>query len=227
MERPEPAIEEFETIVIGGGQAGLVDRLLPEAARTAVRDPRRERAHRRRVAHTDVGLAAAVHTGALQRAPGWTSRRPAGRSRPQGRPPTTSRLTRSVSSSPSGAAGGSTVSRAADGTSSMRRASSQRRAGRRRHRLLRDTERARLRRRARPPIVQHALERVPPPVTAARRARPPRRCRQLGSRHRDGGRPGFQDVAVGAGQGPHPGPDREQALEARRCRCCGSSRRGC
>ena len=57
-----PMSERVTVVVIGGGQAGLVGRLLPRAARPVVRDPGGEPAHRRLVAQA-VGLAAPVHAG--------------------------------------------------------------------------------------------------------------------------------------------------------------------
>src|SRR5207247_6290332 len=45
-------------------------RLLPEEAGTAVRDPRRERAHRRLLADAHLELAPAVYPGAVRRTAG-------------------------------------------------------------------------------------------------------------------------------------------------------------
>ena len=60
----------FETIVIGGGQAGLsVGYYLKKRGRL-VRDPGRERADRRLLANPHVGLASPVHSCALRQPPG-------------------------------------------------------------------------------------------------------------------------------------------------------------
>ena len=53
--------------VIGGGPGRAVGRLSPGTARAAVRDPRGQRARRRFVAEP-LGLAAALHAGAVRRA---------------------------------------------------------------------------------------------------------------------------------------------------------------
>ena len=56
-------------MIIGGGQAGLAVGLPPGEARSALRDPGRERADRRLLAQA-MGLAARVHPRALRRAAG-------------------------------------------------------------------------------------------------------------------------------------------------------------
>ena len=62
------APERIETIVIGGGQSGLACGLLPDEARSAFRDPGRERPDRRHLAEA-LGLAPSVHPGS----PRWAA----------------------------------------------------------------------------------------------------------------------------------------------------------
>ena len=56
---PVSDAERIETVVVGGGQAGLY-RLPPRPARSQLRHPRRQRADRRLLAEA-VGLAPALH----------------------------------------------------------------------------------------------------------------------------------------------------------------------
>ena len=61
--------ERIETVIIGGGQAGLPTGYQLKRGGRAVRDPRRRRAHRRRLADP-VGIPPAVHAGPVRRLPG-------------------------------------------------------------------------------------------------------------------------------------------------------------
>src|SRR5215217_7148021 len=110
LERPEPAVEEFETIVIGGGQAGLsLGYYLKQLGqRFTILDANERVGGSWRTRTWDsLRLFTPTRYNGL---PGWGSPHPAGRSRLPGRPPTISRPTRSGSSSRCGADGRSTVS---------------------------------------------------------------------------------------------------------------------
>ena len=224
------SVEEFETIVIGGGQAGLAVGLLPEEARPAVRDPRRERADRRLLAHAHVELAPPVHACAL--------RRPARLAVP-GR-----RLV-----VPDGARDGR-LPRGVRGTVRASRAhrDDRRPADEGRRPLPRRVRRAAVRGRpawssrpastvsrrcptsppsSTPRIVQMHSSEYRDPSQLARRRRAARRRRQLRCGHRDGGSREPPDLALRKRQGPGSGPHREPAGTLRRRRCSGSSRHAC
>ena len=61
--------EQFETVIIGGGQAGLAAAYQLKKRGRSARRARRERAHRRPVAPA-LALASVVHTGEIRRATG-------------------------------------------------------------------------------------------------------------------------------------------------------------
>src|SRR6266550_3162562 len=81
----------------------------------------------------------------------------------------------------------------------------------RRDRLLRDPVRAWLRRRARPEDRADALERVPRSLPAPTGGRPAGWRRELGSGHRDRGVQDPSDLSFRSGQGAGADPDREPA----------------
>ena len=115
--------ERYDTVVIGGGQAGLTAGYYLSRQQGSVRDPRRERTRGRRVEEA-LGLASPVHTCDLQRASGL----PACPGRPGRIPrrtswPTTSRTTRPASSCRFRPASRSSASRRTATASSSRRAS--------------------------------------------------------------------------------------------------------
>ena len=103
--------EHIETVIVGGGQAGLATGYHLARRGAPVRDPGGERADRRLVAQA-LGFASPVHTGALQRAAGPAlSRRRRGRFPARTTSPTTWRTTRPRSSSRSGPVSAWTASR--------------------------------------------------------------------------------------------------------------------
>jgi putative flavoprotein involved in K+ transport len=206
LERPEPAVEEFETIVVGGGQAGLsLGYYLKQLGqRFVILDANARIGGSWRTRTWDsLRLFTPSRYNGL---PGWAFPTP-GWSFPTARE-TADYLEAYAERFELPVRSGWKVDRLAAADGAVRRrvrpASSHGRCGRRRDRVLRDAEGARLRRRARPSDRPDALQRVPPPGTAAARRHPARGCRQLWSRHRDGGLAGSPDVAVGAGQGQIP-----------------------
>ena len=82
----------------------------------------------------------------------------------------------------------------------VRRAALRGRSGRRRDRLLREAVGARLRIRARPTHRADALQRLPRSLPASAGRRAPRRRRQLRGRHRDGDVRDAPDLALGPRQ---------------------------
>ena len=162
-------------------------RLPPEEARRAVRDPRRERAHRRLLAHA-LGLAPPLHAGdATTGCRAGASRRPAGRF------PTKDEMADYLEAYaarfelPVRTASRSTVSRRAAIATSSRPASaaSRGRPRGRRDRFLRNTVKVpEFARELDPRIVQMHSSEYRDPCAACARRRPARRRRELRRGHR-------------------------------------------
>ena len=180
------AIERVQVVVIGGGQAGLsVGHYLSKRGRD-VRHPRRQRAHRRRVAQA-LGLAASLLAGQVRR-PGRDAVSRAGlQLSDQGRDGGLPRdRTRSTSSCRCGPASRSAVSRD-DGSRYLVEAGDQRfEADQRRGRDgdVPEAARAGVRAELDPAIVQLHSQRIPEPGAAAAGRRAPRRRRQFRRGHR-------------------------------------------
>ena len=202
------ARERFDTIVIGGGQAGLAAGYHLKKRGRAVRDPRRAAS-----ASATRGARAGTRSASSRRrstpaCPGCASRRPAGRSRRRTRWATTSRRTRSGSAAGAERRHASSASRGAAiaivveaGGAASRGRPRDRRDGRAPH-----AEGARVRTRARSADRAAALERVPEPGAAARRRRAGGRRRQLGRRDRVRARGAHRTCSRGrsrADPGPH------------------------
>ena len=176
-------VERYETVIVGGGQAGLSVGLPPEAAGALVRHPRCERADRRLVAQP-LGLAPALLAGVSRRAAGnavpGTAHRP---TRRRTRWAITSRRTRRASSFP--VRSGDRGRRADEGERPLRRERRRRalrgRQRRRRHGRLQEAVHARVRGRARFEHHPASLQRLPQPVAAAGGAGARRRRSHSGS----------------------------------------------
>ena len=211
-----PQAERFETVIVGGGQAGLATGYHLAKPRPLLRDPGRKRADRGPLAPA-LGFAEAVLTREVRRAPGHALPRAASLL-PHGA--RDGRLPRGVR----GALRASRpiehgCGRPKEGGGPLRRhgGGPDLRGGQRRRRVGRDAEagRAELRAGARPADQAAPFERLPQPFAAAGGQRSRGRREPLGSRYRLRGGCRSRDHPVGTGHGSDPGIGRDEARARR------------